>query len=132
MTQWQTLKPHTRVYLVALSIFVLGSIGGTLIYLLNGSAANGSNFQIIGGQVYATDVSNSKAYNDQLERMGGRSAVFADQFSRWLGGLWHGERLGITVVVLATITTLVLLWVARQMERDYIYRASRKIEASQS
>jgi ABC-type dipeptide/oligopeptide/nickel transport system permease component len=105
-----TLKTHTRIYLLALVIFVVGSISGTLVYLLNTSDSDAAN-SIIG---------NPQAYNDQLERIGGRSAVFADQFNRWLTGLWHGERLGITLVV--------LVWVARQMERDDLHRASRKIE----
>jgi hypothetical protein len=121
MTQRQALKSHMRVYLAALVMFVVGSLGGTLIYLLNTSDDDGTT-PIIG---------NAKAYNDQLERIGGRSAVFADQFNRWLAGLWHGERLGITVVVLATISTLVLLWVARQMERDELYRTAQKVDKPQ-
>jgi hypothetical protein len=35
------------------------------------------------------------------------------------------------VVVLATISTLVLLWVARQMERDELYRTAQKVDKPQ-
>ncbi len=121
MTQRQPLKAHIRVYLMALVVFVVGSLSGSLIYLFNTGDGDREN-QIIG---------NAKAYNDQLERIGGKSAVFADEFNRWLSGLWHGERLGITLVVLATICTLILLWVARQMERDDLYRISQSTRPPQ-
>ncbi len=113
-------KTHSRLYVLAFVIFASGAIGGALIYLFNGVDPEGA-FQLI-------DSSNSKAYDDQLERIGGRSVVFADQFNRWMGSLWHGQQLGVTIFVITTVFALILLWVARQMELDDLYRTTQDKE----
>ena len=37
----------------------------------------------------------------QLEKMGGKSAVFMADFEDWFASIWHGRRLAYTVAVLA-------------------------------
>jgi len=120
---WKEMSLYRRLYLFATGVLVTALIAGSAIYVTASSGdSSASNYQIIGGQVYASNPSDSKAYNDQLARMGGRSAVFADQFNRWFSGLWRGQNLGLTIIVLGTILALVLLWIGREVERDHEYR----------
>lgn len=46
-------------------------------------------------------VNNSKRYQLQLERIGGKAAVALDEFDDWLASLWTGQRLAVTVAVLS-------------------------------
>jgi hypothetical protein len=122
---------HRRLYISAIGTFVIGAIAGLLLFFTAENDASGMNYQIIGGQAYATNPTDSKAYDAQLERMGGRSAVFADQFNRWFGGLWHGRNLGVTLCALSALLALALFWIAREVERDYQYKNSSKTGAEQ-
>ncbi len=61
----------------------------------------------------AADVLGDTRLNDyNIERIGGKAAVYAARFNRWLGGLWHGRPLAATVAVLALAVALACLWVA--------------------
>jgi hypothetical protein len=43
----------------------------------------------------------------QLERLGGKSAVFYQELSDGFSSLWHGSRLGITIGVISCLVALV-------------------------
>jgi hypothetical protein len=113
---------HQRLYLSATAIFIVGVLLGMALYVTAAPDESQGNFVIIGGQAYTTDPSTSKSYDDQLERMGGQSLVFADRFSHWFGSRWHGANLGLTVATLATVLALILLWIGREVKRDHEYR----------
>ena len=49
----------------------------------------------------------SRHYVNQLERLGGKSAVFYQELSDGFSSLWHGSRLGITIGVLSCLVALV-------------------------
>jgi hypothetical protein len=121
---WNEMSLHRRLYFCAGACFVAGVLVGAAVFVLAASYdSSGTNVVVIGGQSYATDPADSKSYDGQLERMGGRSLVFADQFNRWFGSLWHGENLGLTIAVLASALALILLWIGREVERDHDYRS---------
>jgi hypothetical protein len=44
---------------------------------------------------------NTKRYEYDLERMGGKSNVAAADFREWFGSLWHGRRLAHTLAILS-------------------------------
>lgn len=44
---------------------------------------------------------DTKRYEYDLERMGGKSNVAAAEFRDWFGSLWHGRRLANTLTVLS-------------------------------
>jgi hypothetical protein len=62
---------------------------------------------------YVASVDNSKRYQLELERIGGKSAVVAAQFNEWFGSLWHGRRLAGTVAAVAAIVSLVMFLAAK-------------------
>jgi hypothetical protein len=55
----------------------------------------------------------SKMYTHEIQRFGGKAAVLFEQITAWLGGLWHGTNLALTVASLSVATALVLFLVAR-------------------
>jgi hypothetical protein len=55
------------------------------------------------------EVRLSKAYQRQMELVGGKAAVAAAQLDEWLASLWHGERLAGTIAVL-TVALALACW----------------------
>jgi hypothetical protein len=45
----------------------------------------------------------SKKFAYELERMGGKAALAANDINKWFAGLWHGESLAYTVAVITII-----------------------------
>lgn len=96
--------PGARYYLIAAFILIAGMVAAVVIYL-NASDAGGDAlaYEFADGTVYAVDPADSKMYRHQLERFGGKAAVFADDLNRWFSGLWRGKRLATTVMFLSFV-----------------------------
>ena len=58
-------------------------------------------YVFVDGNAYATTLHDSKRYRHDLELFGGKAAVLADDFNRWLASLWHGKLLAFLLAVLA-------------------------------
>ena len=100
--KWKTMNLQTRLFLISAIILLVGLSSSIWIYLAN---ANDSEtvlgYEIVGGNAYPVNPENSKKYVHDLELMGGKPAVLADEFSRWFIGLWHGKSLAFTVAFIA-------------------------------
>src|ERR1700693_5811892 len=96
--KWKTMNLQNRLYLISAIVLLIGLSSSIWIYL---SAENVSEnvlgYEIIGGNAYLVNPENSKKYVHDLERIGGKSAVLADELSRWFIGLWHGKEVAFTV-----------------------------------
>lgn len=46
-------------------------------------------------------IGNSKVYEQNLEHLGGKSAVLGVEIGDWWDSLWHGRRLAVTLIVLS-------------------------------
>jgi hypothetical protein len=79
---------QTRLCIVAVAILMVGLTIATLIYLTAGNASDSTLLH---------DFETSKRYRHDLELVGGKMNVLADEFSRWFGGLWQGKALAFTV-----------------------------------
>jgi hypothetical protein len=100
------LPIHRRLYRIGVCILLAGVIIGALI---TGNAAPENDDPLAYGadaSVYAVTPYESKQYHYQLERVGGKSAVFAAELNDWLGSLWHGQRLGYTVAVISIVCAI--------------------------
>jgi hypothetical protein len=53
-----------------------------------------------------------RSYDYNIERIGGKAALYAARFNEWLGGLWHGRTLSYTVAVLTLVLAIACFWVA--------------------
>ncbi|MBB1634592.1 hypothetical protein [Cupriavidus sp. UME77] len=95
-----------RIYLLGAVILAAGWIAGVLIYLL---AASGEAGDLAYGPGW------QRQYDFQLERIGGKAAVLAAEFSQWFSDLWHGRQLAFTVAILCTGIALLCFLVAREL-----------------
>ncbi len=98
-----------RIYLLGAVILAAGWIGGVLIYL---SAASDEAGDLAYGPGW------KRQYDFQLERIGGKAAVLAAEFSQWFSDLWHGRQLAFTVAILCTAIAILCCFVAREMSLD--------------
>ena len=95
---------HVRIHKAGIWILVLGIATAVVIYI---SAVSGAP---------ALDLPNftqDRRFNYELERLGGKAAVYLAAFNYWFASLWHGTNLAFTVAALALFAALVCFWLAR-------------------
>lgn len=83
-----------------------------------GDSGDALAYEFVDGVAYPVPASESKAYRHDLERFGGKSALFADDLQRGFASLWHGKRLAYTVGALAVAAALACFAAARRLPRD--------------
>jgi hypothetical protein len=102
--------------LIAVVILVLGLGGALWIYVAAALAP---------GDASGEDPTDSKQYQRQMELYGGKANVLAAELMRWLGSLWHGRRLALTVAC-ATVMVAGGVWLlADPMPANGAARPSR-------
>jgi hypothetical protein len=69
---------------------------------------------------------NTKRYEYEMERIGGKSNVVATEIREWFGSLWHGRRLAHTLVFLSIGGSLAQ-WL-RYAAQAFSGRGSEEIE----
>src|ERR1700712_1324936 len=75
---------HERIFNSGVLILACGLISAALIYLLAPDGPSDSR---------EIEFSNPRAYEFQIERLGGKAAVYAVRFNEWFTSLWHGTQL---------------------------------------
>jgi hypothetical protein len=107
------------ITLASIVLLVLGLCGAALIYL---SAGDGSEdavgYEVINGVAYPVAPADSKAYQRELERFGGKANVLAAEFTHWFAGLWQGRTLAFSVAFLSLLVSLALNLYARYLEPE--------------
>ena len=83
-------------------MLVVGLLAALVIYVL---ARNSSAPE-------APDFSGDRRFNFELERLGGKSAIYLASLNRWLGTLWQGTQLAWSVGVLSILIALLCFWLA--------------------
>jgi hypothetical protein len=73
-------------------------------------------YEIVDGKSYPVMLADSKRYNRDLERIGGKSAVLGVEFMDWFRGLWHGRRLAYTLASLSAGGFLVCFYLAHRLD----------------
>ncbi|MBI5204695.1 MAG: hypothetical protein HZA11_07250 [Nitrospirae bacterium] len=112
--KWKTMNLPTRLYLISAIILLVGLGSALWIYLAAGDNSESVlGYEISGGNAYLVAPENSKKYVHDLKLIGGNAAVFADEFSRWFIGLWHGKSLAFTTACIAGFISLVFFFAAR-------------------
>jgi hypothetical protein len=109
---------HLRESLILISAIVLifGLGSAVFIYLTAGDdAGTVLGYEIIGGTVYPVSPEESKVYRRDLEHVGGKAAIVADDFSRWFSGLWQGKSLAFTIAFISIFIALVIFFVANRL-----------------
>jgi hypothetical protein len=97
---------HARFNRSGVIILVVGLISAALIYFLAPDDPNGDA---------ARQIASGRAYDYNIERIGGTAAVYTARFNQWLGSLWHGKSLAYTVAVVAVVVALLCFLLARMI-----------------
>jgi hypothetical protein len=117
--KWSITKLQTRLYLVTTIILLVGLGSAILIYL---TAENDSGsvvgYEAVGGYMYPIMPQDSKRYIHDLELYGGKANVIANDFMRWLVGLWHGKSLAFTIACIAIVISFGVFSVAKHLPSD--------------
>ncbi len=106
---WGLTNQNTRRNLITAIILVVGLGSAVWIYMTAGTPVDG---------VSVNDPEYSKTYMHDLELYGGKANVLACEFSRWFGGLWHGQSLAFTVACITILISLGFFFVAGQLPFD--------------
>jgi len=82
--------------LIALMTLVVGlSASAWIFHNAEEDTSDVIGYVIVDGQSYPVTTRDSKLYRHNLERFGGKAAVFADDLNRWFQSLLHGRPLAI-------------------------------------
>ena len=103
-----------RLYLIGAVILLAGL--SWAVYLYETATEDESNvvgYEIVDGHKYPIRPEDSKRYLYELQRIGGKSAVVADEINRWFESLWQGKRFGYTVALLSVGIALAFFWAAQ-------------------
>ena len=108
-------RRQSRFNLIGTLVLVIGLAASAWIFVTAGDdASDVIGYQIVDGKSYPVTTADSKIYRHDLERFGGKAAIFADDLTRWLSSLWHGRRLAL---ILAVLTIAVSFACFRAAER---------------
>jgi len=100
------MAPRSRLRYCGAAIFFVGLLAAELIFLFAGN--NGDTDA-------AEEIASGRAYQHNLEVMGGKFASLSVDFDRWFMSLWHGRSLAYTVAVIAVLSAAACFLVAHLM-----------------
>ena len=102
------------LYLISLLILLIGlSISALILLTAKDSHTPVDGYEFIDGKAYPIMLKDSKRYQRDLELIGGKAAVFADDLNRWFFGLWRGKQLAATLAVLSIVCSFILFRIAK-------------------
>ena len=114
--RWKIKNLHAFLNLLSAIILLVGL--GSAIYIYQTAEDDLSGvlgYEIIGGSVYPVMPQDSKMYRHDLELYGGKAAVLADEFSRWIVGLWHGKSLAYITACITLIISFGFFFAAKHL-----------------
>jgi len=111
---------RTRLLVCAMLVAVIGLSSALVIYLTAGEDSRDEGFQtvVVDGKTFRIPLASTKMYQRDLQRLGGNSAVLADDLTRWFAGLWHGRTLAVTLTWITAFVSVGLFLLARQIPPD--------------
>jgi hypothetical protein len=105
------------IRLASAAVLALGLCAAAVVYVTAADDANGAvGYEVINGVAYPVEPADSKAYQRELERFGGKANVLAVEFTRWFAGLWRGRTLAYTLAFLSMVVSLALYLYAGLLE----------------
>ena len=94
---------HQRVHRAGLVILAVGLLSAVVVYVLAISHPDPHP---------APDFSGDRRFNFELERIGGKQAIYMAAINRWLASLWQGTNLAFTIGTLSVLAALFCFWFA--------------------
>lgn len=99
---------QTRMRQMAAGILIVGLSISAVVFAIAPAEVEDEQ-----GGVHVISAANSKKYQLELQRIGGKAAVVAAEFNDWFDGLWHGRQLAGTLAVLSLAGALLCLLAAK-------------------
>ena len=100
--------PETRIWVTTAFILAMGWSVAVAVYVTATPVVNDD---------LVDDWEHSRRYLLDLERIGGRAAVFGTELNQWVAGLWQGRSLAYTLAALTTAVALGYFFAARSRAR---------------
>jgi hypothetical protein len=119
MVEKRTTLPQ-RLQRMAIFILIAGLLAAALIHAMAApdDADGAIGYEFVGGNSYAIMPGDSRRYDYELERMGGKSAVLAAEFTQWFGSLWRGRKLAGTLAILSVGSSLGCFFLAHLLKHS--------------
>lgn len=94
-------------------LLALGWVAAACVYATAPDGPAGSaSYSVVGGETFADPGGATGWQAQQIERVGGQGTLLIARFDDWLGTLWHGRRLALTLGVAAMLAALACRFVA--------------------
>ena len=106
---------RTRLYAACAVVLVAGlSLAGWIYVKADDGPDLSGAYQIVvvNGVPQPIAPNESRMYQRDLQRYGGKMAVVFDDINRWFAGLWRGRSLALTVAFIALVVSSGLLLAA--------------------
>lgn len=104
----KTTDPSNRIYIITATILLTGFGSALVIYLTAGEAAPNP----------FAEFEKSKKFAHEVERMGGKAALVANDLNKWFTGLWEGESLAYTVAVITLLIAVSYYFIATGLDAE--------------
>jgi hypothetical protein len=103
-----------RLYLAGWIVLAAGLLGGIWIYVAAAEPApdDAIGYDVTGGGAFAIRPEDSKRYEYDMERFGGKASILAVEIRQAFAHLWQGRRRAFAVATLAVVTALACFFLA--------------------
>lgn len=113
-------RPRFLLNLIASMVLCAGlSASAWIFHEAEDDTSDVISYVIVDGKSYPVTTRDSKVYRLELERFGGKAAVFADDLNRWFESLLHGRRLAIVIALSSVGVALICFRAARPSAGDH-------------
>jgi len=117
--KWVNINLRTRLHLASCVILLVGLSSAAVIYLTAPDESDSAvGYESVDGYAYPIAPENSRIYIHDMELLGGKSAVLANEFKLWFVGLWQGKSLAYSVAGISLAVFLAVVFVAQHSQFD--------------
>jgi hypothetical protein len=107
------LRGQVRLYVAGWLVLTLGLAGALWSYLAAAEPApDAIGYDVTGGGAYAIRPEDSKRYEYDMERFGGKASILAVEIREAFAHLWQGRRRAFTLAILAVVAALACFFLA--------------------
>ncbi len=114
-------RRRKRLHLASIVVLIAGLCAAAAIYFQAGDSyglEGAYQVEIINGTAYPVSPSDSRAYQREMERIGGKTYLLFDDLNRWIASLFQGKRLAFTVGICSLVVSLGLFLLGQVRESD--------------
>jgi hypothetical protein len=114
--KWEIIKLRTCLNIVSAVIMLAGL--GSAVYLYQAAENDSSEilgYDVEGGSAYPIRPEDSRKYLRDLEVIGGKAGVVADDLRRRFAGLWQGKTLALMIAGISILASFAFFYAANHL-----------------